>query len=325
VRVAQALGPVSHTFLDADDVDSAPEVSLQSGWDEGHLLQLLYRSPSKKVLEVKVLQMGDSAMVHWGCAGSSIHSVEVSTQEFVTDEMEGAAAFKKDKLKELIDKFAAGLELTAQVCACNCPTYLSRSAVTCDVRHALLDPGICISESKFWRIQDICSPSLPNSSLLLTIHSVLQGRDGTAASQDQQAAASSGGTHQPFGGVPREDPAPDRSGGMEGFAAPASVGQDDLWPAGIGHHPAMGPGIGVGAPSGSQVGPGHPMFQGGNDGRPGPLEGGASGGGFGRPGIRFDPIGALRSNVCLACLGRQGSHHTAQVPQHHGKGAQLDP
>jgi hypothetical protein len=92
------------------------EISLPDGWDEGDLLQLFYRTPGNCLLEVKVLEMGGSAIVHWGSGGSgAIQSVEVATGDYVTPEAQGTAAFKRDRLQELIDKFSAGLESTVQV------------------------------------------------------------------------------------------------------------------------------------------------------------------------------------------------------------------
>ena len=99
----------------AEDVAAAPELSLEPGWDSGHLLQLLYRTPKQSLLEVKVLQMGDSSMVHWGRQGSAVHSVEVAPADYVTGVTEGAAAYQRERLNGLIGKFAAGLQLTIQV------------------------------------------------------------------------------------------------------------------------------------------------------------------------------------------------------------------
>ena len=60
--------------------------------------------------------MGDAAMVHWACGeGGQIQSFEVATGDYVTSEMEGAGAYRKEKLAELVAKFAAGLELTVKV------------------------------------------------------------------------------------------------------------------------------------------------------------------------------------------------------------------
>jgi hypothetical protein len=100
-------------------VEEAPEVELPADWADQDLIQLLYRTPSKKLLELKALAFGSAVIVHW-CRGGDrvgegrgdgvIKSVEIEAGEYVTDSSNAAAAFKRDKLAALVNKFAAGLD-----------------------------------------------------------------------------------------------------------------------------------------------------------------------------------------------------------------------
>jgi hypothetical protein len=100
-----------------DAVADAPECSLPEEWDVGDLVQLHYRSPSQLQVQVKCLEVGDSVLVHW-CNPSTtdgIHSVEVPTADFIGPGASGLGAYNVERLPELIDKFAAGIDLAISV------------------------------------------------------------------------------------------------------------------------------------------------------------------------------------------------------------------
>ena len=88
---------------------------LEPGWDDAQLLRLFYRTPDHACLELKVLQMGGDALIHWAVAGGVIQSAEVPMARYVTAEGAGVAAYEKARLQELVATFARGLELAAQV------------------------------------------------------------------------------------------------------------------------------------------------------------------------------------------------------------------
>jgi hypothetical protein len=104
--------------LCADAVTSAPEQSLPEDWDVGDLVQLHYRTPSKAHLQIKCLGVGDSVLVHWSsgaATGHNIHSVEVPTGDVLGPGDAGLGAYNLEKLPELINRFAAGLDLAISV------------------------------------------------------------------------------------------------------------------------------------------------------------------------------------------------------------------
>lgn len=91
-------------------------------WPDEMFAKLCYKTPDSRMLEVAVLQADDSLVLHWcpfdpadSQQESDVHSTTISSAGYFSDSQNGAEAYIKGQLKELIEKFAPGIDLILQV------------------------------------------------------------------------------------------------------------------------------------------------------------------------------------------------------------------
>lgn len=113
----------------AGDIADAPEVELPAGWTDQELVQLNYRTPDGQLLQLKALAVGSAVMLHWGRADErAVKSAEIEADDFLTNDANASAAYKRDKLAELVGKFERGLDSDIAVCSGLCMLLESRKA-----------------------------------------------------------------------------------------------------------------------------------------------------------------------------------------------------
>lgn len=91
-------------------------------WPDEMFTKLCYKTPDSRMLEVAVLQADDSLVLHWcpfdpsdSQTTSEVQSTTLSAAGYFSDSQNGAEAYVKGQLKELIDKFAPSIDLILQV------------------------------------------------------------------------------------------------------------------------------------------------------------------------------------------------------------------
>lgn len=106
----------------ADSVEAAPEIEMPQELAEESFVKLCYKTPDSRILEVAVLQADDSLVLHWcpsnpsePAADNDVHSTTISPAGFFSDSENGSEGYVRGQLKDLIDKFAPGIDLILQV------------------------------------------------------------------------------------------------------------------------------------------------------------------------------------------------------------------
>lgn len=117
-------------------------------WPDEMFAKLCYKTPDSRMLEVAVLQADDSLVLHWcpfdpadSQQASDVHSTTISTSGYFSDSENGSEAYVKGQLKELIEKFAPGIDLILQVLL---PLQFQGPAQSTHQQAAQLPIAVCI-------------------------------------------------------------------------------------------------------------------------------------------------------------------------------------
>ena len=105
----------------AEVIASAPEIDMPQEWPDDAFAKLCYRMPDTRLLEIAVLREGDNLLLHWSpydpeeaTSSNTVHSTTIPAGAFFSDSQHAADAFAREKLGELVDKFAPGIDLVLQ-------------------------------------------------------------------------------------------------------------------------------------------------------------------------------------------------------------------
>jgi hypothetical protein len=105
----------------AEDISNAQEVVMPQQWPDQTFAKLFYRMPESRALEVAILKEGDDLLLHWSPYDSNavpnsaaVHSTTIPTGQFFSDSPNAVEAYHRDTLRDLIGKFAPGIDLVLQ-------------------------------------------------------------------------------------------------------------------------------------------------------------------------------------------------------------------